>query len=167
MIFANLDALAPYARLVAKRRVFDGKMTSANMRVIRTCTHKVRYRQGLLASVTFTRDIGHNSGGWWKNPDYERCLHLSIAFVEELPHGRIPFQKKEGEITARAFFGDDVGLSWFEGAHSEEGKACGVGHYRLFCDPGWNPFKPRGEVYNTDWTPKDWKSFSDLHGDEL
>lgn len=30
--------------------------------------------------LLFTRDIGHHTSGWWKNPDYERCYHLSLSF---------------------------------------------------------------------------------------
>lgn len=41
-----------------------------------------------------------------------------------------------------------------------------VHHYRLFCDKAWKPILPRGEVYSKDWTPADWKSWSDVHGVE-
>jgi hypothetical protein len=65
-----------------------------------------------------------------------------------------------------AFFGDDARLTWHEGPHTATGKAEEVHHYRLFCDEAWHPIKPRGEVYSRDWTPADWQSFSDLHGDD-
>ena len=168
IIFSELDALVPFARLVAERGVHDGRQNKRNLRLIMACTHKYRVKKGLLASVLYTRDTGHHTSGWWKNPDYERCKHLTLSFVEEPTHsnGRLPFQTTEAEKIARGFFGHDVKLTWFEPAYSEEGKVSGVGHYRLFCDSGWQPIKPRGEVYNTDWTPKDWKSFSELHGDQ-
>ena len=166
MIFGELDALVPFARLTAQRGIFDGRMNRRNQALIDACRHQLRIKTGLCCSIIYTRETGYHSGGWWKNPDYERCLHLSIAFVEERPFGRLPFQKKEALRIATAFFGDDVRLTWFEPAYSERGKECDVGHYRLFCDPGWNPMKPRGEIYNTDWTPASWKSFSDLHGEE-
>ena len=43
----------------------------------------------------------------------------------------------------------------------------GVYHYRLFCDEGWQPLKPRGEVYTRDFIEKGWKSFSELHADDV
>ena len=167
LIFDGLGALVPFAKLRAERIVWDGRAGPRGMRIIRDCTHRVRLSRDLGASIVFTKEKGYHSGGWWKNPDYERCFHLSIGFLEApfaFPQpNSVPFQKSEGETIARAFFGDDVKLSWFEPPYSEKGKLLGVGHYRLFCDRGWQPFKPRGEVYNTDWTPEGWQSFSDLH----
>src|SRR5579859_6428518 len=31
-------------------------------------------------SLIFTKDTGHHTSGWFKNPDYERCYHLSVSF---------------------------------------------------------------------------------------
>ena len=42
-------------------------------------------------------------------------------------------------------------------------KRAEVYHYRLFCDEGWQPIMPRGEVYSTQFTELGWKSFSELH----
>ncbi|MNL61322.1 hypothetical protein D3C87_1852290 [compost metagenome] len=68
------------------------------------------------------------------------------------------------EKWAKAFYGDEVKNLWIEPPYTEVGKEHGVYHYRLFCDEAWKPMKPRGEVYSKDWTPADWKSFSDIHG---
>ncbi len=68
------------------------------------------------------------------------------------------------EQLARAFSGADARLTWIEGPYSPEGRNRDVWHYRLFCDEGWAPFIPRGEVYSRDWTPAGWRSFSDIHG---
>jgi hypothetical protein len=57
-------------------------------------------------------------------------------------------------------FGDDARLTWIEAPATPEGRALGVWHYRLFCDAGWQPLKPRGEVY-TRRMPADWLSFSE------
>jgi hypothetical protein len=35
---------------------------------------------------------------------------------------------------------------------------------RLFCDAGWQPIKPRGEVYSRHLTEKGWRTFSEIHG---
>lgn len=106
--------------------------------------------------VIFTRDSGYHSSGWWKNPDYERCYHLSISF----PGG---WNRKKAEHIIERLFGQNRRLLWCEPPYSEEGKRAGVYHYRLFCDQNWQPVKPRGEVYNTEFTEKGWKSYSELH----
>lgn len=103
-----------------------------------------------------TRDTGYHTSGWWKNPDYERCYHLSVSF----PGG---MKRKMLEYILRNLFHDSRRLLWCEGPFTEAGKQCGVFHYRLFCNPEWQPLKPRGEVYNRDFTEAGWKSFSELH----
>lgn len=104
----------------------------------------------------FTRDVGYHTSGWWKNPDYERCYHLSISF----PGG---MKRSHLEYILKQLFGDDRRWLWCEGPYSEVGRQCGVFHYRLFCDPAWQPLKPRGEVYTREFTEAGWKSFSELH----
>lgn len=94
--------------------------------------------------------------GWWKNPEYERCYHLSIDY----PGGMI-FKKTEWLLNA--LFGSNRKLMWCEPPYSEHGKKLGVYHYRLFCDEEWKPIMPRGEVYSTQFTERGWKSFSELH----
>jgi hypothetical protein len=108
--------------------------------------------------VIYSRDTGHHSSGWWKNPDYERCYHLSLSF--EGGHNR-----KTAERWCKALFGDNVSKLWIEPPFSPAGLAREVWHYRLFCDAAWQPLVPRGEVYSKDWTPADWKSWSDIHGE--
>lgn len=114
--------------------------------------------------LIFTRDIGYHTSGWWKNPDYERCYHLSISFRDPETGELAPFDYQRGERWARKFFGHDIRWLWVEPPYSPEGKACGTHHYRLFCDAGWHPIKPRREVYSTEFTEIGWKSFSDIHG---
>ncbi|WP_010416125.1 hypothetical protein [Anaerophaga thermohalophila] len=87
--------------------------------------------------IVFTRDTGYHSGGWWKNPEYERCYHLSISF----PGGRN--RKALNEVLA-GLFGWQRKLLWAEPPYSKEGRENEVWHYRLFCDQGWQPIKPRG-----------------------
>lgn len=118
------------------------------------------------ARLIATRGAGYHSGGWWKNPDYERCLHLSLSFREPLSGRPRPADGGEVERWARAFFrADEVRWLWHEGPHSPDGVALGVQHFRLFFVPCWSaPLKPRGEVYSRDWTPAGWQSFSELFG---
>lgn len=123
--------------------------------------------------MMFTRDEGMHSSGWWKNPDYERCLHLSLSFKEPITMAAMPFDKRQAAIWVNAFFGEYKRLLWCEGAFSKIGKSMEVWHYRLFMAPGWQmPMLPRKEVYTKEFTARGWKSFSDLRyelnsGDEI
>ncbi len=116
------------------------------------------------AVLMFTRDTGHHSSGWFKNPDYERCWHLSISFRDpETGEGR-PFDHAEAERWVKMFFRGHTEKVWCEPPRYPEGKLFEVHHYRLFCDEAWQPIKPRGEVYSREFTEKGWKSFSEIHG---
>ncbi|HAR45571.1 MAG TPA: hypothetical protein DCS05_05190 [Nitrospiraceae bacterium] len=116
--------------------------------------------------LLFTRDTGHHSAGWFKNPDYERCWHLSISFRDPETEAPRPFDRKEAERWTKLFFRGNTNLLWCEPPCYPEGKINGVHHYRLFCDEVWQPIKPRGEVYSREFTEKGWKSFSEIHGQE-
>lgn len=107
-------------------------------------------------TIVYTRESGYHSGGWWKNPDYERCWHLSIAFFGGI-------DKKTLKTIIDNLFGDYQNWIWTEPPYSDIGKAKEVWHYRLFCDEHWQPIKPRGEVYNTHFTERGWKSFSEVN----
>ena len=158
------QAIVTTARIRAARMVHDGRNSPAAQRYINSCW---QYHRPTETAIIFTRESGYNSGGWWKNPDYERCYHLSLrmlAFVAGTPYP-LPFNSKMAARWVKAFFGDDAKLTWHEGPYTDQGKADGTHHYRLFCDPSWQPIKPRGEVYSKDWTPAEWKSFSDIHGE--
>lgn len=115
--------------------------------------------------ILFTRDSGMHESGWFKNPQFERCLHLSLSFRDPMTGEKAPFDAYVAERIARAFFADAVSLIWTEGAKSEEGRQLGVMHYRVFCDEHWQKLNPTGEVYSREMTEKGWKSWSDLHGD--
>lgn len=160
--FSNIEALVPFAKLRTQLGTFTGQQTPSNMALLDACTHTYSILPDLAARLIFTRDVGHHTSGWWKNPDYERCFHLSISFSSR---GRaIPFEKKRAENIARTFFGDDSAWIWIDPPYSPEGKSSDVWHYRLFCDAMWKPINPRGEVYSKQNTPPDWKSFSEIHG---
>lgn len=150
------------ARIMAARMVHDGRDTPSARRYLQSCWH---YHRPTQAAIIFTRESGYHSGGWWKNPDYERCFHLSLRFLayERGEPVSLPYNWSIAEKWVRTFFGDDAKLTWHEGPFTDTGKIEGVHHYRLFCDPAWQPFKPRGEVYSKDWTPAEWQSFSDIH----
>lgn len=167
MLIINLaqpdSAVVAAMRIAAAKMIYDGRNTPAARRHIGRCT---RYHAPTETLLLYTRDSGMHSSGWWKNPDYDRCLHLSLSFGA-FEHGQFygrPHDRKMARKWAELFFGDEVRLLWIEPPFSPEGKVRDVYHYRLFCDKGWQPIKPRGEVYDRSWTPEGWKSWSDLHG---
>jgi len=167
MIFTRLESLVPFAKRRAGRFVCDGQLTMSNMKKLERCSHQYSEPlRDLAAIVILKRETGYHSGGWWKNPDYERCWHLSMSQRDPDTWESVPPDMAFFQRLAEAFFGDDVRKTWLEGPYSPEGKRAGVWHYRLFCDEGWNPIKPRGEVYSTEFTEAGWKSFSEIHGSE-
>lgn len=115
--------------------------------------------------LIYTRDTGHHSSGWFKNPDYERCLHLSLSFTEpHRPLARRPRDYVLSDGWARLFFGDALRWAWAEPPVSARARELEVWHYRVFCDRFWLPLKPRGEVYSTEFTERGWKSATELFG---
>jgi len=137
-------------RKAAEQGTFNGR----DMTVYFENCRWVVERYGCM--VIYTRDIGHHTSGFLKNPDYERCYHLSLSF----PGGR---NRKAFNTIINNIFGHDKKWIWTEPPYSEKGKKAGVWHYRLFCNDHWKPIKPRGEVYSKKYTDRGWKSFSELH----
>ena len=142
----------------ASNFLFDG--TALTRHVIDKCK---AYHQQTGTVLIYTKESGYHSGGWWKNPDYERCWHLSVSFADPSTGERGFFSRKMAERWVKLFFGDHCDKLWCEPPYTKEGKQLVVWHYRLFCDPAWNPIKPRGEVYSKHFTERGWKSFSELN----
>lgn len=112
-------------------------------------------------SINLSRDINHHLGGWWKNPQYERCWHLSIA-VQTPDYGIPENHDKTTLHILKLIFGKQMKLVWSEPPFSEAGKKMNVWHYRVFCDEHWQAFKPKGEVYSTELTERGFLSHSEL-----
>ena len=163
-IFTQLKTLVLYAKRRSMRGIYDGRMGTRSAMLIRWCSHLYSIDRETSARLIYTRDAGHHMGGWWKNPYYERCLHLSISFCANPSDEPLPFDKAKAQEIAQAFFGDDARKAWIERPYSEEGKHADVHHYRVFCDEAWSPILPGKEVYSTDDTPAGWQSFSEVHG---
>ncbi len=123
-----------------------------------SCAH---YWEKYEATMFFTRDTGHHTSGWWKNPDYERCYHLSISFVDKFGNSK-PHNSKKAAKLIKLIYGNNQKLLWCEPPYSEYGVEKEVWHYRLFADEAWKPMKPTGEVYSKYKTPAHWKSYSDV-----
>lgn len=139
----------------------DGTFKSENYLI--QC-HSTDYGTGSI--ILFTRDIGHHSSGWWKNPDYERCWHLSLSFFAPFSLERLPKNSGLTEKWLGLLFGDNKKLLWCEPPHTPQGKKIDVWHYRLFADSKWQAIKPRGEVYTREFTKAGWKSYSDVQAEE-
>ena len=139
-----------FARMkrVANRALWNGKDMDAHFESCRWQWQKYD------CVMVFTKETGYHSSGWWKNPLYERCWHLSLSFQG----GK---NKSATDKIIKGIFGDYRNLIWIEPPYSETGKKLEVWHYRLFCDEHWQPIKPVGEVYSAQFTERGWKSFSE------
>ena len=163
-LIVGKSQVVSHMRLTAAKYFFTGRDIELDREVLTLCSY---FHKESGTRLVFTRDVGYHSSGWWKNPDYERCYHLSLSFsgidgnqVFELPKSRL-LTKDWIDL----FFGTNKEYLWTEPPYSQDGKRADVWHYRLFCDESWTPFKPQGEVYDRSWTPAGWKSYSDLKHD--
>jgi len=146
-------------RKAIQSRTYDGIATAANMVLLQSCTAQ---HAATGSTLIFTRDSGMHSSGWWKNPDYERCWHLSLSFRDPLTGEHIDHDHKVAGRWIEAFYGEDSRYVWAEPPYSDHGKTAATWHYRVFCNPAWEPILPRGEVYSKEFTERGWLSFSDL-----
>lgn len=137
-------------QFAAKKGIWDGKTIT---QYFDSC--KWLFPQ-YPATVIYTKEEGYHTGGWWRNPEYERCWHLSMSF-------KSGSEKKVKQIMIDHFFHPYQNYLWAEPPYSKEGIQMDVWHYRLFCDLNWSPIKPRGEVYDSNFTEVGWKSFSELN----
>jgi len=148
----------------AKNWVHDGYDTPNNRWMMDLCTAAHRPSGAILI---LTREQGYHSSGWWKNPDYERCWHLSLSFRDPETGEHRARDKKESEQWIDEVFGATKTLLWIEPPFGPEGKHADVWHYRVFYAPGWEvPILPRKEVYSRDFTPAGFLSWSDLRAKE-
>jgi hypothetical protein len=117
----------------------------------------------LKAQCLFTLDTGYHASGWWKNPDYDTCWHLTISYHEMERGELLPQDHKTSWRIVRAFFEANHKFVWSEPPFTADGKKYDVWHYRLFIDRATGlALFPRGEVYSRELTEKGWKSFSEL-----
>jgi hypothetical protein len=159
---AHLARVAAEMRAVAATSAWNGRPSYANDAYLRRCT-RVDLTTG--AAIIFSRDYGMHTSGWLKNPDYERCEHLSLSPAPRLvtvPGRGVPeLDRRTVAEWVRAFFGDAREVL-AESPKTPDGKRLGVWHWRRFCTETWEPFQPRGEVYSTEWTELGWRSASEV-----
>lgn len=165
--FHMSDVASRMTRRAHQAGVFNGHNTPLNMAAMERCrytSYETRTR------LIFTRDGNHHASGWWKNPEYERCFHLSLSPAPALviiPGALTELNTKTRDAWLKAFYGEHVNKVWAESPYSPEGKKHNVWHYRVFCDEHWQPIIPRKEVYSKEFTPAGWMSYSDLVASEL
>lgn len=165
MITPDMKALRNRMWKHAQSGLWDGKMSTTPSRYF---TYARQEHVSTGTTIIFTREYGYHTGGWFKNPDYERCWHLSIGFWDMLIRKPRPFEPALARDWARLFFGDWTRYIWEEGpAYKPSADHPEVHHYRVFCDARWQPIIPRGEVYNRDFIEKDWQSWSEQQGNRL
>lgn len=145
---------------------YKGRADAEGMAIVTQCRHVFPHHGNRSAAVLiFTRDEWHHNCGWWKNPDYERCEHLSLSFLDMETGAALQQDNRRAHAWCRAFFGDRARMLWVEPPAYQEGRSRDVFHYRLFMQPDWRtPLLPRGEVYTREFTQAGWKSFSELMG---
>ena len=144
--------------------IFDYNISTEFLtRFDETCTG---FHEPTGTIIKFTRDRGYHSSGWWKNPEYEFAFHLSLSFRDIETGEYAPRNKQLTKEWVELFYGNNKTLIWTEPPHSKEGKQADVWHYRLFVHEDWRtPLLPRKEVYSKDFTPSDWKSWSEVQAD--
>lgn len=103
-ILYNASDTETFQRIVktAKNGIFGD--TSATMDYLDKCRW---FLERYDCIIIFTRDEGAHTCGWWKNPDYERCYHLSISF----PGG---WNRKKAEYILDRIFGYNKRMLWCE-----------------------------------------------------
>jgi len=163
----EMEKVAGQMKAVASRYEFDGTLNAYNQQVIATCT---RVHSESETALIYTRDVGHHTSGWLRNPDYERCFHLSLSPAPKEPPVlwtpdtlmREELDREVQRMWCEAFFRDHLRLVWAESPKTAGGRRAGVWHWRLFCDEHWQPILPRGEVYSSEFTERGWKSASEI-----
>jgi len=118
------------------------------------------YHRPTRSLLIFCRDADMHACGWFKNPDWDRCRHLSLSFCDG-DGNPLEHDHRIARTWAELLFGDEVRYLWIESPYSESGKERQVYHYRVMCDESWAPIIPRGEPYSKEFTEKGWKSWSD------
>lgn len=107
---------------------------------------------GRPTSIIVTYDHGYHASGWWKNSDFDRCLHMSLAW----PAADFRFTRRVETVTYReiiawgeAMFGEYVKWCWIEPPASvfDPNRLSNMPHIRLFLDRQNQPIKATGEVY--------------------
>lgn len=163
-ISKRMERHATHMRRVASTMPPFGGSDGSRDQEILTLGLTVYIDKPVSTRILFTRDEGMHTSGWWKNPDYERCFHLSLSFIDTESGMDAPHDRKLATAWCLLFFRESTRLLWVEPPYSAHGRQHDVWHYRLFVAEDWRtPILPRGEVYTREFTEAGWKSWSDVH----
>ena len=145
-------------RMQAFGTPWDGLVNPESNRVLMSCFRRVPgiIDQDALISVALTYDHGYHSSGWWKNSQFDECLHLSISVVGHrkgtgFKSLKAPEAATEAEVKAwlDLVFAPlhPKALIWL---WEESGKTTtAIRHFRLFFSKlTREPILPEGEVYD-------------------
>lgn len=138
----------------ANSGVFDGINTNT-----RYFTEARWYIPNDGVLLLFTRDKGMHDCGWFKNPDYNQCYHLSISCWNPITRQPAGYDPKLHRQWIHMVYGDWVKYIWHESPVNDNPSQ--PHHYRVMTDSNWQPIIPRGEVYTKEYTALGWKSWSD------
>ena len=158
MITPHMESVAAKMKAHAETGYFDGAPHNMYLPYFYHA-RRVDIQTGTV--LIYTRDVGYHTSGFFKNPDYERCYHLSLSFIDPKEKKCRPFDPSLAEAWVRCFFGEWVRYIWEESGNKDKVDDPEVQHYRVFCDPGWQPIIPRKEVYTLEFTEAGWLSWSD------
>ncbi len=134
--------------------------------------------------VLLSLDVGYHSSGWWKNSDYEQCLHLSVshplvdrpklylakADIGSPEHVGMDLETPtDDEVRSwgDVVFGQWNRWTWLEPAASplDPYRSPNVVHLRLYLDERLQPILPVGEPYGLNAPPWSEKVIGSIGGD--
>jgi hypothetical protein len=161
---SRAEQLMCFLKHRASLGTYSGHGTPADRAYLRNCSVVTTGGD----SLTYSHDSGMHSSGWWKNPDYEHCLHLSICYRDPESGLHTGHQdRKRSNAWCELFYQGMTQLIWAEPPFSDDGKRLAVWHYRVFTDATFMvPLLPRGEVYSKQFTELGWQSWSDVHAEK-
>lgn len=102
-------------------------------------------------STLLSFDVGPHASGWWRNSEYERCWHLSLAARDS--RGFVDLPRDDLMAWTALELGDDRRMAWTEppagifDQYRNVPASRFTTHVRLFCDQQNRPIQPTGEVY--------------------
>lgn len=111
---------------------------------------------GLTVSIIASHDQGTHASGWWRNSEYDRCWHLSLAALahdSSMGVGYADLPDLDRRAWAKAVFREHLAISWTEPPASKldiyrsAAASPYTTHIRVFLDRQGRPIKPTGEVY--------------------
>jgi hypothetical protein len=118
-----------------------------------------------MVLLILTFDVGTHACGWWKNSEFDRCLHLSISICAAREGGGWKYynapEKAPGpeieewaKLTFQDQHPDALKWLWYEPGYRDKN----IEHLRLFYSKiTGQPILPKGEVY----TLKPWGDGTD------